>query len=355
MAGESRRQAPDLKGDLLGQGRSYSFIQAVRLLRLLEQDGRGADPESFLAGKIMARPLLSLGFPATDISSIEEIGEGQASFYRITATFMGLYGASSPLPTFYTEDLLDEASEDSSISRDFLDILNTPFYRLFYRCWSKYRWWTKIYDEQDPEYVGRLLCLVGLGHDGLRSKLPFAFRLLRYAGLLTQFPRSALGLATLLADALNIPSLCVVPLIPRRVRIPQDQVCRLGAQATTLGEDCHLGSETMDCMSAFRITTGPLTEDRYHGLLSGEPDAVLLGSLVEFYLQQPLECDLELSLARDQVQPARLGEDTWSRLGEDTWMFCGQYPEAAAAARFPVEQGQSSARIHHRQQEGCCT
>src|SRR4030066_3521 len=49
----------------------------------------------------------------------------------------------------------DEASQDMTVMRDFLDIINAPFYPLFFRCWAKYRQVVKVVEEEDPAYLER--------------------------------------------------------------------------------------------------------------------------------------------------------------------------------------------------------
>jgi type VI secretion system protein ImpH len=59
------------------------------------------------------RPEVELGFPPSSMSAVELVetrgvyGE-EESRYRITSFLMGLYGAQSPLPNHYAEDILRE-------------------------------------------------------------------------------------------------------------------------------------------------------------------------------------------------------------------------------------------------------
>ncbi|MBW4964505.1 type VI secretion system baseplate subunit TssG, partial [Sulfitobacter sp. CW3] len=77
---------------LLANGRDYAFFQALRLLRL-----RFADDHAFSDG-VRVRPGLGLGFPESDILAIDQDASGR---YHLQASFFGLYGVTSPLPTFY--------------------------------------------------------------------------------------------------------------------------------------------------------------------------------------------------------------------------------------------------------------
>ncbi|MBU2551226.1 MAG: type VI secretion system baseplate subunit TssG, partial [Proteobacteria bacterium] len=132
MARPGRGPTADLKRDLFKNTKAYSFFQAVRLLRFYRGQKWDVSEEEFLEHRIRVRPLVSLGFPETDIYKIEEKRIGQTIRYILTATFLGLYGPGSPMPSHYTEDLLDEASHDRTVTRDFLDVFSDPFYRLFF-------------------------------------------------------------------------------------------------------------------------------------------------------------------------------------------------------------------------------
>ena len=340
MAGKNGRSPLNLKEDLLNNPRRYSFFQAIRLLRLfVKMEGEGSD-EALFQDLLRVRPLLSLSFPGTDVWDIEESHYRESIRYNLTATFLGLYGASSPLPTHYTEDLLDEASDDKSVTRDFLDILSHPFYLLFFQDWTKYRWFLKVTEEGSDRYLERLYCLLGLGAPELRDATYESRRLLRYIGLFTQFPRSAKGLETLLADALEVPEMEVIQGVLRLVRIPEEQCCLLGLQGSTLGEECYLGEEIEDRMGKIRIKAGPMDEARFRNMLPDSRGHVDVIELTRAYLNQPMERELELVMNKEQARPLTLGAKQWGALGWDTWMYStpGLETEASVTFQLPLKQ-----------------
>ena len=342
MAAQTGRSPLNLKNDFFSNPRSYSFFQAIRLLRqymVQDQAGNVAEAEETVFRDLLRiRPLLSLSFPGTDVYSVEEVERGGQMHYLLTVTFLGLYGASSPLPTHYTEDLLDEASDDKTVSRDFLDILSSPFYRLFYQCWGKNRWFFKLADEEAVDYLERLYSLMGLGIPDFRTRLEKPYRLLRYIGLFSQFPRSASGLRALLSDAMDVSNLEVIPNVIRKVPIPEDQKCLLGRQGTVLGEDAYLGSRIDDRKGKIRITAGPMDETHYHLMLPGRTRFKEAAALCNLYLLEPLECEIELNLDSSQAQTTCLGQTKWAALGHDTWLFSGPSMESKASATFGLEE-----------------
>lgn len=333
MAGTHRRSAADLNSAedggesiraLLRSGPEYDFFQALRLLRHAVRE-RHPRAEAAMADRIRVRPNLSLAFPAADIEAIgrdhDDAGE---PVYRLTVNFLGLYGASSPLPTFYTEDLLAEAAQDESVSRDFLDIIHQRLYDLLHQSWLKYRLYLQVAEEQHPAHLERLYCLLGFGSEAGRHAADPAVpvhSLLRYIGLFTQYPRSAAGLATLLGDALQGVPIRIVQCIPRQAIIPRSQRLRMGMGANRLGLDSHIGQVIEDRMGRFRIRIGPLDSDHFHQFTPGNPRHAILEALTTLYITEPLACEVELILAAGQAETICLGNPRRARLGVNSWVF----------------------------------
>ena len=323
MAGEDRGSSVNLKRqqiprgqrDLTANGPAYAFFQAIRLLRRSVRDS--GDGKSAVHERIRVRPALNLAFPAADIEQIDAEEDG----YRVTANFLGLYGSSSPLPTYYTEDLIAEAGQDESVSRDFLDIIHHRLYGVLFQCWLKYRLFFQMAEERSELYEERLFCLLGLGARPLRRDIPDARALMRYIGLFTQFPRSALGLTTLLRDALPGVAIGFKPCIARMARIPEPQRLAMGLSGCSLGVDTYVGEEIEDRMGKFRIEIGPLTQAGFLRFTPGQPGHQQVVTLTGLYVTEPFEYEIELILAANQAQTVSLGDPVRSVLGVTSWVF----------------------------------
>jgi type VI secretion system protein ImpG len=317
--------------ELLAHGHEFSFAQVMRLARMfLDPRGEEGLPEVPWQDRVRIRPELSMAFPASDVARVESDG----SNLRITATFLELYGPASPLPNFYTEDLLDEASTDESVIRDFVDIIHQRLYHLYFQCWSKYRLFIRVTEEKNPFDRERLFCLIGLGEKELASSLPDSFSMLRYTGLLARFPRSALDLRTMLRDCLKIKRIRIVQNVMRMASIPADQQMRMGVSGCRLGVDTVLGSHIADKMGKFRIEIGPLGWGGYNEFLPGTLLYEKLVRFVRFFVTDPLAFDMKLILAADEAKPIRLG-DPRARLGLNMWCFSGDTLGEVSAV-FPV-------------------
>lgn len=342
MAGEDRTVPPALSSsgrtlaDLLANPAAYSFFQALRLLRLSVPDAQA------LRSSVRVRPALSLAFPQSDLNRVEL----QDGHYQLEANFFGLYGVTSPLPTFYTEDLIDEAGLGGSASRDFLDILHGALYPLLFEAWEKYRLWLAVVEHQDTHRLEQLLALVGAM--GVDAEAPFDPTLLiSHAGNLSQTPASALGLQGLISGLLEGAPVQVEPCVVAEIEIPPEARACLGLGACTLGEDALIGERMRDRAGNARIIIGPLDAERYQSMLPGHPGHTLVSRVVERTLQTPLRLELHLLLEPGAGSPACLGMG-WARLGHDTWLG-GATDDAAkrADARFPLPVGAMRTARNH--------
>lgn len=337
MAGQDGRQNIALKTELLEKSSNFSFIQAMRLLRLLVRDNNTGETDGHtLDTAVKVRPELSLNFPQSDIAAIDQISELPLKF-QITATFLGLYGVSSPLPTFYTEDLLQEELQDGSASRSFIDIINSRFYQIFFNIWCRHRLFFKVIEEPSLLYLQRLYCLLGPESEKLRKCIDDPYGTLRYIGIATQFPRSAEGLRVLLSDCLEEKEITIEQCVERIVEIPKEQIFSLGITGNILGENTYLGDEFTDRMGKFRIHVGAANAGSFHKMLPDTPAFKKMHQLISFYTDQPLLWDMKVELDRREIETTKIGETSWSRLGWDTWIFSDEMPETAAAWFLPEE------------------
>ncbi len=326
MAGPHRGSTPDimseLKLDLLKEGHSFSFFQVMRLLGLLCQDAAHNQSKGTLKhDAIRIRPKLSLAFPAADVDRIEETSDEEKTRFKVTANFLGLYGISSPLPTFYTEDLMDEAAMDESVTREFIDVINHRLFQLLYGCLCKYQQCFQVVEANSTRHAERLFCLMGIGEKKLRSEMPDPYSLIRYVGLFTQMPRSALGLETLLTDALDGMAVTVIPCVERKAKIPKDQQLFMGSPAHSLGRNCFLGDEIVDRMGKFRIRIGPLDKKKFQSFYPESDNYQTATFLTDMYVLESLVYDLEIILAENKAEKVCLGDPDRSRLGLNTWVF----------------------------------
>ncbi|MCL5954399.1 MAG: type VI secretion system baseplate subunit TssG [Nitrospirae bacterium] len=311
-----------LRNDLGKNASEFQFFQAVRLLRLLRPSVDGENVDEELWRQVMIRPTLSLAFPPNDIEVLE--WEGPAGKPVLDVNFFGLYGVASPLPTFYTEDLIDEKNEDGSAARDFLDILHGRLYPLLYEAWEKNRISLRAYEKGEKDIENLFHVFTGLSLPVFREADPLASTALRYAGILTQHPRSAKGLEAILSDALGGVPVEVRQCVERDVAIPEEQRLALGRHLS-LGEETVLGDRVRNRTNQVLIRIGPINNDVFETLLPGRENLRKVAFWKEFYLLDPLLAEVEILLSDTDPRPTCLGGDSRNRLGLDAWLEYGSF------------------------------
>ncbi|CAH0536122.1 type VI secretion system baseplate subunit TssG [Vibrio marisflavi] len=328
MASASRSTSVDIIDKLHDKPAHFSHVQAIRLLRWQEAQN-GADVTDFVKDRIRTRPELSLAFQPTELSELEKNEQNT----QLTATFMGLYGAASPLPTFYTEELFEEARQDSSESRDFLDIVNQVFFHQYFEAWSKYRLLPQIVEEKKPQVLERLLCLAGVNFASEDDK--HAQELIRYAGILSQVPRSAQGLGAMIADAVGA-KVEVEELVPKWESIPEDQLTSLGERNHSLGEDTYMGTEIVDYSGSCTLHVKTDQKAVFHGLLPGGHLFNKMKRLLNHYLVEPIEIEMKIWPDSNISMPSILGNSEGALLGFDACL--GHQSGAVCVPLFTSEE-----------------
>ena len=293
----------------------FDYFQVVRLLRLLGVQVGCAAP----APHLRTRAALQLGIAAGEVSSVRRAGAGQ---WRVTAHCFGLYGATSPLPLYYTEDLLDEQREGRRAARGLIDILHHALYPLLFESWEKYRVAQRVAETGDEAALGCLHAFAGLGPQALyQRRADGRLALLRYLALLQQGPRSAAGLQGMLGLELRPASVRVVQHVRRMLPIPCRQRTRVGECCHALGVQARMGSHIDDACATIAIQVRDLDTETFQDLLPGRPGRRRMQDLVSLYLRDSLDVRLELQLRADARPPAlRLGEPKWARIGLDAWL-----------------------------------
>jgi type VI secretion system protein ImpH len=294
------------------QAKRVSFYQAVLTLERIFADAPAVGEEGPAGGeRVRLRPSVSMSCPPADLESIRPLKDHG---YQITTTFLGLYGADSPLPYYYPEHIAQIAEEESGERvRAFLDIFHHRLLSLLYRSWKKSRPVSTSAVSADPLY-DRVLALVGWsGKHRLGGKRRPR---LAEARLQVLQARTASGLAAMIELRLGYP--CRVDQLQHRwVTIPEQQRTRLGQQGSVLGTDFVLGRRLVDC-NKIRIRFSVPDFATYERLLPSGPDRGDVEHVIERYLKEPIDYDLEVTLPSEQVRPWRLGVE--GALGHHCWI-----------------------------------
>ncbi|HGF1364628.1 TPA: type VI secretion system baseplate subunit TssG, partial [Enterobacter cloacae] len=115
-------------------------------------------------------PHPGMGFPAGELKCVEYDEDDDNTPPVIRATFMGMYGVDSPLPTAYLDDIT-QRREGHDALQGFLDIFSHRILTQFYRIWRKYSYPATFEPGGTDSISQSLLGLVGLGIPGTANHI----------------------------------------------------------------------------------------------------------------------------------------------------------------------------------------
>jgi len=288
---------------------------------------------------IRFRPHASLAFPTCDVEALELIGtEGDVlPRFLMTVNFLGLYGPASPLPTFYTEEII-AADLDESNRRHFLDLFHHRLISLLYRCWAKYRYYVLYRPGATDQFSQWMFTLIGLGDSVLREETSIQWpRLLPFLGLLGMKSHSASVLAAVISHYFGGMSVQLEQCVGRWVSLMEDQRSLLGRANCMLGVDSILGRKVYDRSGKFSMHIGPMDFPTFCKFLPPGEHYRTVREVALFGMTDRLEFDVELSLLASEVPDLDLSEDNPCRLGWSSWLGAPHARDVSVA--FPGRLG----------------
>jgi type VI secretion system protein ImpH len=326
MGAEERQSLPDLKetlAEIENNARRFSFY---RLVYLLERVYAKSPPVGQLGPaseeRIRLRSDTSLTFASCDISELShhKYADG-IDRVRVTNAFMGLYGSTSPLPTYYVEQMaqVDYQGGPHPI-REFFDVFHHRLLSLVYRTWTKYRFSVMYRKRGTDPFTRRMFCAVGV--DGFRDTDGALDRFLhlRYAPLLASKSRSARGLQVVLSDLFGNMGVRIEQFVGHWTLIEKPNRNKLGVMNHQLGESMTIGRYVYDGTGRFTIVLGPLGYDEYLSFLPGGHRRPLMRGVVTTFTRGQQDVMLELHVKTDEAPRFALGAPRSATLKRTAWL-----------------------------------
>ncbi len=326
MGSEERSQVPDLTERLRPfeqQGTRYAFFQLLFLLERVHGGSAslgGTGPVA--AEKIRLRPDASMGFPSSDIAEVKQLkGPDGVDRTRVSTTFMGLYGVSSPLMNYFIEHVAQtEYQGIQQPVRELLDVLHHRVLSLIYRTWTKYRLYVGYRKKGGDAFTRRMLCSAGIDGFGVHNTPIHRFLFLRYAPMLAWRARTANGLAIALHELFGNFGVKIEQFIGAWTLIEKPYRNRIGQANATLGESLTIGRYVFDASSRYKIVLGPLGYDDYLAFLPGGHKRPLMRGVCAVFTRGYYDVLLELHVKPDAAPRFQLGSPRASTLKRTAWL-----------------------------------
>ncbi len=271
-----------------------------------------------LYDKILFKANPSLSFQKSDIHDIIFLTDKDNIRVEMTLNFLSIFGASSPLPSHYSEKVLEDLQHDK-ILYDFLNILNHSIKKLIYSIWVKHRYYIQYQSNLQDRLSKYFLSLIGLypQSQGIPSSLNIN-RLMPFIAILSMHQKSSSSILPILKHYFNHREIDIQEGVISQFDIPEQQQMRLGNNSCTLGKDMYIGSfilsRALRFIIAFKnIKWEELEEFSYYGNKKAQ-----LNDLMKILLNTPLDYRVSITIPKDEIRPCLLGEGT--KLGTNGWI-----------------------------------
>jgi type VI secretion system protein ImpH len=277
------------------------------------------DPDlSFAAGDMRTARIIDVPSRAGDPLSPPR------PLIEITTTFLGLSGASSPLPTYLAEEIAQE-DPHAPVRRDFLDVFHHRLISLLFRWWARYGYAREFETALGDRWTLRALAFSGSdAFNAPPSKHIPSWQILRLLPLLAGRARNARTLRIALEEILGheLPGIGVTldQFVGGWVPVDDTERCKLGIARHRLGGDALLGGRVFDRSGSFTIRLDPVTRAAYPRLLPNGDLMPVLKDVVRLFTRDAVDFDLELVLAKDAIPTLLLQRKDGSVLGHDAWL-----------------------------------
>ncbi|MEM9188094.1 MAG: type VI secretion system baseplate subunit TssG [Myxococcota bacterium] len=328
----------DLVEELIRGAPRSRFFELVSLLERLTPDAErvgSSGPPSAEAIRFRHMPDLSFAagdFAAGELKRVPSIADDPLSppkfLIELSTTFLGLGGATSPLPSYMTEEIAQE-DPHVAVRRDFLDVFHHRLISLLFRLWSRYNYAREFQSDLADPWTRRTLAFVGCDPYELEPSehIP-RWMLLRLTPLLVGRNRGARSLEVALQQILgtDLPELKVgvKQFVGGWVPMDDDERCALGKDNNRLGVDALLGKRVFDRTGNFAVCLEPVPANAYPRLLKDGDLLPVVRDVVRLFSRDGMDFDLELVLDEDAVPTMTLSAGGGSTLGKNSWLRGGE-------------------------------
>lgn len=322
---------------------STDFFAFVRWIEgLLPEMPRVGTGRHFSEDPLVFHQSIHLGFAPSTVQRVKSLPERETGgpVGRMEGYFLGLLGASGPMPLSLTEYVWARSQgvphpdriapitntqvsihrRDTSLE-DFFNVFNHRFISFLYRAWASSR---KAPDYDRPDEA-RFPCFsgsfFGLGMDGMRNRMGVPDDAVTYfAGHFANQSRHPEGLIAIVADYFET-SASITENVGHWLDIPAEDQCALGgssAMSVPLGAGIVIGARIWDRQLLFRLRLGPMPLATYEKLFPGTSSLDALKDLVKFYTHRELFAEVQVVLDHREYPGCALGRG--SRLGLSSWL-----------------------------------
>lgn len=269
---------------------------------------------------VQFRANTSLSFPKTEVANIHFVERNREIEVEVMLNFLGLFGASTPLPIHYAEEVRDDYGYDGNLI-DFMNLFNHHLQKFIYPIWRDSRYYVSYQKDLRDRYSKYLLSILGLYPQSQERDAELDFhKLLPFLGMLSLKQKSSGTLASIMRHYIGHNAISIDECVLSRAVVPEWQKKKLGDSDAILGETLICGDFVTVSNLKFRINLHNIPWEYLVDYSIFGDKIEPLKDLISFALNEPLGFELALHIKKENIKPCKIDNNSIFRLGVNSWV-----------------------------------
>ncbi|RXJ98329.1 type VI secretion system baseplate subunit TssG [Arcobacter sp. CECT 8986] len=274
----------------------------------------------------------SLSFQKSEIAKVEFIKEKDLKV-EITLNFLSIFGSASPMPSHYSEMVLDSLDSDK-VLYDFLNLFNHHLQKFVYPIWQNHRYYIQYQNDLSDRFSKYIFSFLGLYSNRIENNSSLNLKkLLPYLGILCMKHKSAGTLKSILRHYLDHQNLEIIQCVKDKYDIPTWQHCKLGEKNSSLNSSFLIGESVESRNAKFQILLKDVKNYQLveYSILGKKMKE--LKELISFSLNEPLKHEICFEIKKEEKSCLNLENNKNQFLGINTWIGQSFYDEKIIIAQ----------------------
>ncbi|OUL58193.1 type VI secretion system baseplate subunit TssG [Pseudoalteromonas ulvae] len=299
---------------LIEHASRYSFIQAYKQLCEL-----ATVQKHDAAKKVRIRPNLAMSYARSEVVAIVKEMQNESEFiYFLEVNLMGLYGQNSPLPKFFTEEIIQAQKKELHASRIFIDVIHQRLYQLYFEAKTKYS--GHLQQSVQHQLYEFMFSMIGFKGEQWLRYFPDPAFIINNINLFRHQKGTVSGLKSLLSRLFDNATVEIKQCQQRTLLLPIVQRSQLGVDSLSLGGCALLGHKLKEKQSKLLIVISPLSEKQFDHWVNHDQHWQSLQYLIRYFLIQPFVVELRIKTENSRNYELSLSNSKNIQLGRNTWL-----------------------------------